>query len=141
MKEFEIIPKNGVGPIKLGMSRADVESCFGIPEFDNGTRIGYMSGYFIDFDAENNVEFIELSNSDEFKITYSGVDLHNVDAMGVISLIEGDDNYDRSDPEIGYSYVFKRIGLSLWRGTIPEGVEDTDGKYFEAIGVAIEGYF
>ena len=52
--------------------------------------------------------------------------------------------YDANDPELGYSYVFPGLQLSLWRPVIPDAeqnADDTTGRRFEAVGVGGEGYF
>ncbi len=141
MQKFEIVPNVGVGPIKLGMSRVEVEAFFGKPEFDSDDRIGFMSGFLVDFDASGNVEFIELANSTKFEAMYKGTNLHSVKAEEAVAVVEKDDVYDTSDPEVGHSYIFKTLQLSLWRGTVPEDSSDTDGQYFEAVGIASRGYF
>ncbi len=141
MNKFEITPNIGVGPIKFGMNRAEVESVFGKPDFINASRIGFMSGFFIDFDTNDKVEFIEVADSNEFEATYSGINLHKIKANEAVALVSKNHSYDSSDPELGYSYIFKGLQLSLWRGTLPENELDTDGMYFEAIGVASGDYF
>nr|WP_257001218.1 hypothetical protein [Vibrio coralliilyticus] len=49
-------------------------------------------------------------------------------------------NYNHSDPELGYSYVFKELQLSFWRPTLPD-VKEGEGLYFESVAIASEGYF
>ena len=141
MMNFEIIPKVGIGPIKLGMSRIEVEGIFGQPEHESNERIGYYSGFMIDFDENHKVEFIELAKSNNFSATLNGVNLHEVSAIDAVNYVSKIDNFDKTEPEQGYSYIFKGIQLSLWRGTMPENEADDDGKYFEAVGIAVENYF
>ncbi len=141
MRVFEITPHEGVGPIKLGMSRADVIACFGTPEHDSANRVWYHSGFAIDFDENQKVEFIELAASSEFKAIYKNQNLHEMPADQAVEAILKDDKYDKNDPELGHSYIFKSLQLSLWRGTIAENEFDEDGKYFQAVGVAVDGYF
>lgn len=141
MNKFEITPNIGVGPIKFGMNRSSVEAVFGKPDNVSNSRIGFMSGFFIDFNINDKVKFIELSDSAEFEITYSGINLYKIKADDVVALLSIKDSYDSTDPELGYSYIFKSLQISLWRGTMPENEQDNDGMYFEAIGVANESYF
>lgn len=139
MRSFNITPHEGVGPIKLGMGRKEVIKCFGLPEFDGDYRIGYFDGFLIDFDDDDKVEFIELADSDQFQVMYKNINLHQLKANEVVSFIEQEDNYDKNDPEIGYSYIFKMLQLILWRGTVSE--DDNNGQYFETVGIAIGSYF
>lgn len=141
MANFRIEPNVGVGPIKFGMSKAEVESVFGLPEYENGNRVGYFSGFMINFDALNAVEFIELAKSDLFTSEYKGIELHCLSASKVLSFVGEHDDFDLDDPELGYSYVFKSLQLSLWRGTLPDDENDNEGKFFEAVGVGCSCYF
>ena len=138
---FEIIPHIGVGPIKFGMSRKEVEDCFGKPEFDANDRIGFMSGFIVNFDDDDKVEFIEMANSNVFEATYKGINLHSVKADEAISILEKDVAYDKDNLEAGHSYIFKELQLSLWRGSVPVNSNDEEGQYFEAVGVANKNYF
>lgn len=138
---YEIKPLVGVGPINLGMSKAEVESHFGKPEFEEEKRVCYFSSFMIDFDDDGKVEFIELGESEEYTTSLNGIDLHRVPAEDAVSIVGKSDKFDEDDPELGYSYIFKKIQMSLWRGSIPEDNEDEDGKYFEAIGIAQNDYF
>jgi hypothetical protein len=141
MLAFEITPHVGVGPVKLGMQIHDVEAVLGKPEHVRDNRYSYLSGFMVDFDETGKVEFIELANSQLFQTTFNGINLHGVTATEAVNFVSEYDSYDRNDPEVGYSYIFKRLQLSLWRGTMPENEADDDGKYFEAVGVATDGYF
>ncbi|WP_415894565.1 hypothetical protein ACMXYQ_08965 [Neptuniibacter sp. PT34_22] len=141
MKHFAIEPNVGVGPIKLGMSKAEVIDLFGQPEFENNERTVYLSGFMVDFDELNHVEFIEVAKSDLFEATYEGINLHNVSASQAVEHVCKFDSYDNSDPELGHSYIFKKLQLSLWRGTLPEDENDEDGKYFESVAIGVSNYF
>lgn len=138
---FEITPHVGVGPVKLGMPVHDVEAVMGKPEHVHANRHGYLSGFMVDFDDTGRVEFIELATSKLFQATFNGTNLHNVTADEAVEFVSQFDSYDRNDPEVGYSYIFKNLQLSLWRGTMPDEGADEDGKYFEAVGIATGGYF
>jgi hypothetical protein len=141
VERYDIQPHVGVGPIKLGMSKAQVILILGNPRFERNNRYEFVSGFFVDFDSSGTVEFIELANSDEFQAIYNGVDLHNIRASKVLETIVENDNFDHSNPELGNSYIFKKLQLSLWRGVIPENDSDTDGQYFEAVGIGRKNYF
>lgn len=141
MKHYEIVPNVGVGPIKLGMQRAEVEKIFGAPDYEHDSRVSYFSGFMIDYNDSNNVEFIELANSEHFTASYEGKDLHRIPANEAVEFVSKFDSFDKNEPELGHSYIFKKLQLSLWRGTMPENENDEDGKYFEAVGIAEANYF
>ncbi|WP_282110341.1 hypothetical protein [Shewanella algicola] len=139
--KFEIEPHIGVGPIKFGMNRQEVEACFGKPEFDSDDRVGFMSGFLVDFDSNGKVEFIELANSRKFDVIYRGVNLHSIKSDDVVTFLEKYDAYDKSDAEVGHSYIFKILQLSLWRRTVPADDNDADGQHFDSVGIACGNYF
>ena len=123
------------------MHKSEVKRIFGKPEYENDNRVGYLSGFMVDYNKFNNVEFIELANSNKFNATYEGKNLHQILASEALELVSKYDSYDANDPELGHSYIFKGLQLSLWRGTIPENINDEDGKYFEAVGIGEANYF
>ncbi len=145
MIEFAIEPLVGVGPIRLGSSRAQVHAILGAPvKPPRDKREMYFDGFFVDYDEAGDVQFIELARSDVYRATFLGIALHEVPAERAIALVSSLDSYDPNDPEPGYSYTFLRLQLSLWRGTVPDldqSADDPDGRHFEAIGVARPGYF
>ena len=49
--------------------------------------------------------------------------------------------YDPDDPEVGYSYIYPDLDLSVWRSTMPEGQEDDEGRFFRSVGVGRAGYY
>ena len=146
MRKFTIVPHHGVGPIRLGMSRSQVHEQFGEPDFviRDRTREVYFSAFVVDFNKEDQVEFIELAKSEEFRGLFEGKCLHELPVDEAVAFVSQFGTYDTSDHELGYSYIFLDLQLSLWRGTIadpdqPEG--DPDGRYFESVGIAVDGYF
>ena len=98
----------------------------------------------VDFNKEDQVEFIELAKSEEFRGVFEGKCLHDLPADEAVAFVSQFGTYDTNDRELGYSYIFTDLQLSLWRGTIAEPdqpEEDPDGRYFEAVGIAVDGYF
>lgn len=144
MRRFQIQPGIGVGPVKLGVTRQAVHDALGKPESSRNEREGFLGGFFVDFDESGCVEFIELANSKQFKAFFEGKCLHQIPADEAVRLVSRFDKYDQTNPELGHSYIFLKLQMSLWRGTTPQAdqdEDDPDGRYFEAIGVAIPGYF
>ena len=141
MRQFEIVPGAGVGPIKIGMTKAEVHGVFGLPEFESGNRFGYLGGFFIDFDDRGQVEFIELAQSEIFAATYLGHDLHRIEAESAIGFVAAHAALDNNHPEPGYSYIFPELQMSLWRSVKPDDDSDLDGRHFEAIGIGCDEYF
>ena len=144
MKEFEIEPKVGVGPIRLGMTREEVREQLGDPDDATDQREWYLEDMAIDFDKSGHAEFIELAASERFRVIFQGKDLHELEADDAVAHLRAIAEYDENDPELGCSFVFPALQLCLWRPMIPFDGQDEDdptGRRFEAIGVAGEGYF
>ena len=123
------------------MTRANVYAVLGAPEYKNGKRECFISGFMIDFDDEGIVEFIEMAKSEKFVADFHGQNLYGITANEAVELISKYDKLQEDNTESGYSYIFPKLQLSLWRGTMPEDEIDEDAKYFEAVGVARCGYF
>jgi len=142
--KFQIEPGIGVGPVKLGMSKDAVHAALGIPKSSRDGREGFLDGFFVDFDDAGFVEFIELAKSGDFTALFEGVSLHDLAADEAVQFVSRFDQFSNNNREHGYSFIFPKLQMSLWRGTIPEEDQDEndpDGRYFEAIGVAVSGYF
>jgi hypothetical protein len=145
MRDFNIIPHVGIGPVRIGMSRAEVHSALGEPEHcaPNG-RECFLSGFMVDFNENGLVEFIEIASSNRFRGVFRGKCLHELPAEEALAHVSQFDEFDRNDPELGYSYTFVGLQMALWRGTMPDpgqDIKDADGRHFESISVAENGYF
>jgi hypothetical protein len=134
MKEFEITPLEGVGPIRFGMTLADVHAALGPPESVNDAREWFMDGFAVDFDSNGTVEFLEFASSDQFHILFHGQCIHELAADDAVALVTQHADFDADDPELGYTYMFPKLQLSLWRPA-------TEEPRFHAVGVGRDGYF
>ena len=146
---YEVAPLKGVGSILLGMSRAGSRSAMGVsPEtFRKSTADEFLTDAYNDsafqvfFDAKETVEYIELSSGGPIPVVYKGISVFETQADELIEIISLDAPCDQNDPELGYSYIFPRLELSLWRPVIPESQNDEDGRYFSTIGIGRKGYY
>ena len=144
MKTFDIEPLKGVGPVRFGMSRAEVHGLLGKPESVNGDREWFLDGFAVDFNSSGDVEFLEFAKSREFRVVFNDKSLHELDADDAVTHVSDVAPYDADDPESGYTYIFPKLQLSLWRPTIPEpdqSKDDPDGRHFHAVGAGCAGYF
>lgn len=145
MQVFDIHPTVGVGPIRFGMSRTEVREHLGAPDGDQDEdREWYLDGIAIDFDACGKVAFIEVAESENYRVLLDGECLHELDADSAIFHVEKLAPFDPDVPELGYVYIFPSLQLSLWRTVVPDAsqdAEDPTGRTFEAIGVGPNGYF
>ena len=150
MKSYEIVPHVGVGPVRLGMSREDVrrvmpapcESFLKTPDDAYETDAFHDSGFQVFYSGDSPaVAFIELSRDSGFTATYRGLDVFATQADQLVAHVALDGPFDRNNPELGYSFVFPHLDLSVWRPIVPESPEDAEGHEFATIGVGVPGYF
>ena len=134
MNIYKIKPGISIGPIQIGMGANEVMELWGKPQSIHGNRWMYHDGFFIDYGEYNKVEFIEIGKSNKYSIVLDGHDLHKTNANKAIEIVSKFDDYDRNESDLGFGYVFKKIQISLWRGSI-------EMEFFEAIGQAAPRYF
>jgi hypothetical protein len=87
------------------------------------------------------VEYIELSSGAEFRAMYRGMDVFGTRAEDVVDRVATDAPFDSHDQELGYSYIFPDLELSLWRPVLPESADDPHGRQFCTIGIGVKGYY
>lgn len=152
-----IIEPGAIGTIKLGMTKIEVEACYQeyITKYQKEYHTtNYIKNAFrVNFDANERVDFIEISSSlkDDFNCLFKNIDVFNTKADDLVNLIDKFAAYDRNHKELGYTYFFPAIGLSLWRPIIfreeyiqedwfkelsPENQEDEMRHlYFETVSI------
>jgi hypothetical protein len=147
MRAYEIVPSVGIGPVRLGSSREEVRAAMGTDpyicrRFNADEHHWHQSSFQVHYDERSQtVEFIEVAQSDEFVALYKGVDVHRTKADELVAHVSADAAYDPDNWELGYSYVFRALELSLWRPIVPDSPEESEGRFFEAVGLGIYGYF
>jgi hypothetical protein len=149
MPVLRVEPLIGVGPVRLGMRRAESRRAIGrvphafrkTPSSPNTTDAYDDMGIHVYFDAEDAVEYVELFSVPYFVVTYKGVNVFETPAEDLVDLISKDAPFDPADPELGYSYIFPRLELSLWRPTLPKDRDDMEARVFSSIGVGRKGYY
>ena len=148
MLEYPVEALIGVGPVRLGMSRAQSRCAMGLtPDpFQKGsspilTDAYHDAAFQVFFDADDKVEYIELSSHGPFVVTFKAVLVFELPAEDLVAFIAKDTPFDPDDWELGYSYIFPELELSLWRPTLPESDQDEDSRYFRTIGIGRRGYY
>jgi hypothetical protein len=149
MNTFEIIPLVGVGAFKLGMHRSlvksvftgEIKSYYKSKESIKQTDSLFNGELQIYYDETESIEFMELSTGTEIKAIFQNKDIFKTNANELIQYISQITEFDKNDPELGYSYVFKEIQMSLWRPSIPVKNSDETGNYFATVGIGRDGYY
>ena len=127
------------------MTREAVRETFGTPEHTaRDRRDWFLGGFVVDYDAGGLVEYIETALSPEFEAVFDGESLHRLNADAAVAHVGRHGTYDDQLPDLGYSYIFPGLQLSLWRPTVPapgRPRDDPEGRRFHAVGIAGRGYF
>ena len=148
MRDYNVEPFVGVGPVRLGMSRDAVHNAMheSPGPFRKGSSVApltdafHHSAFQVFYAGDQPiVEYIELSRDAELRAFYRGLDVFATPADEVAAFISRDAIYDEAGREFPYSYIFRRLQLSLWRPVLPE--DDDSGRFFSTIGIGRRGYY
>jgi len=149
MNDYTVVPKIGVGPVLFGMAQQEVRGIMPGPfhsfkktAFSKQYTDGFHENSFqVFYDDNSKVEFIELSSCRGFRAFFGDLNVFETPADKVVFRIEKDAPYKPNDPEIGFSYIFPALELSLWRSSVPESKSDEEGRFFLTIGIGAQGYY
>tara|TARA_B100000795_G_scaffold252948_1_gene222843 strand:+ start:1119 stop:1577 length:459 start_codon:yes stop_codon:yes gene_type:complete len=148
MQEIIVKPLDSTLNVKLGETRETVINTIGSPSRTLEQSDHYQNQtpmFSIDYNKNNKVEYINISNpnSTSIKVSLLGLDVFNTSAEEIILNLKNSHQLipDSKDPELGYSYVFLNKEFSLWRPIQHEDPDCEEGKYFECIGIGIQGYY
>ena len=157
LKKIKIVPHSGVNEIHFGMDRESVRSILGTPfnseeasvfEFDdikinNPAKDNYFENELqICYDTNLQVEYIECyGNETEYLEVF--LDDTNIFRTSVPELPEivksgYQADYDDTNEELPYSYIFRQLDLSFWRQEI---ANDEGNEFFWSIGIGKKGYY
>jgi hypothetical protein len=146
---FEIVPHQGIGPVRLGMNRTEVEAALApfpgaLPSNPKrkGSRVQcyYRGSLQVEFTAAGTASFIEVSNDSAFLSLYNGHDVFDLPAPDLFSLFAADDHagphqYNSSE------YLFPDLIVSLWEA---DNQYDRKGGYsrplYATVGVGNADY-
>jgi hypothetical protein len=140
--KFEVQPKLGVGPIKLGMDRTSAitgmdlksDSFMKTPMSEHPTDSFYKAGFQIFYEGEMpKVESIELSRGCGFEATISGHNVFDLPVSEALLIIEYATGLKPETEDEGYTYEIPSLGLWLWRQS--NELNGEEGLYFSTIGV------
>jgi hypothetical protein len=115
---FEIIPLDSIGPLKLGVTRAEAREAMramGFPLESARESLDYFHHSCIQTECgtDGNVEFIGISSSPEITVSYKGLDVYSLPAPELFSFIA---DHDASGTHIynTYQYLFPNQVITLW---------------------------
>lgn len=143
MTTYAVEPHVGVGPIKLSMSRAAARAAMlaagqtHVADTHAARDLFHRNSFQVWFDAGDVVEYIELSRDADFEATLQAVRILQLPVDQAVRFVERFAPYSTTDPELGWSYVFPMLDLSLWR-PVTEGPE---ARTFATVGIGRAGYY
>jgi len=171
MNEIEILPFDGIGSIKLGMTKEAVREAIGSPA-DNipaRTNAGIKcpeSDYFLESAIQITYEpktglvnWIGINDNVPFILTFKGLNLFKSEVKEVVAHTENHGVLDTDDDELGYSYSFPKLGICFWRESktvdLTNELEDAEddeeknwmlediekSKHFQQISIFIKKYW
>jgi hypothetical protein len=117
MKRFEVYPRVGVGPIKLGATRSAVREALATVSVkfirERGTQDFFEYGIHLEYDDDGTASFIGLGSHREITLILYGVDLFDTEAKQVFELMS---QQDKSGVHIfsPLEYTFPGQILSLY---------------------------
>ena len=139
VKAFGVEPHRGVGPVDLGMARAEVHRVMGPPTTTfrkglPGTLVDawHENAFQVFYDENDEAEFIELSRGAVDALLFER-SVFETEPDTMLAFVAEHDEPDMNDPELGNTYVFLDLDLALWRA-------DRKGD-FDTIGVGKPGYY
>ena len=132
MTRYEVRPLEGIGPVRLGMTRSEVRAAW--PEAPRISRRGgdagvdgwHANSYQVFYDAAERVEFVRGK------------------AAALVRHLDAKHAYDRDRGGSGHSFTFPDVELALWRQAVPgpdEQDEGDNGVHFDTVGIGRPGYF
>jgi hypothetical protein len=150
MDTYELIPRLGTGLVRFGMPRETIRNILGLPtetfrkSVDDRYEadIYHQKGFQIFYAGEEpKVEFIQLSSNSDFEVFYKGVNIFKTKAIELVQFISKEAEFNKNDPNLGYTYTFPTLDLSLWRPIIPPSKKSKEGQFFRTVGIGESGYY
>ena len=145
MRVFEVVPHVGIGPLRLGMTPAEVRRATGhAVEMIGRGREEMIDdlGLSVDYSAgDAAVAFIQAFPAEGVQFTLEGTDVFATPADELVAAVVRGERLPPSDFPPGQDeYRFPSLRLVLWRSFAAEEPGEP-GWTFESISVHVPGYY
>jgi hypothetical protein len=128
------------------MTRTECRDAFGgaytefrkLPD-DDRTTDAFLDAVHVYYDDEDRAVYIEVSRAPGVRPTFDGTAVLDVTAARAVAAVARHAPFDKDDPELGYSYIFKPLDLSLWRPVDDD--DEPEGRTFMTVGVGRADYY
>ncbi|HEX4613025.1 MAG TPA: hypothetical protein VH092_32845 [Urbifossiella sp.] len=137
---FEVRPGVGIGPVRLGMTPAEVRRAVGrckVTAGDGGGEWVDALGLKVDY-AAGAVAFAEAFAVARARVTLIGRDVFATPADDLVAAVVRHEGLPVADfPPGRHEYLFPPLRLVLFRGVAP----DEPGCVFDSVSVHTPGYY
>ena len=128
------------------MTRNECRAAFGsahaefgkLPDGD-GTTDEFLGAVHVYYNDEDRAEYIQVSRMPGVRATFDGLAVLEVTPAQAVAAVARHAPFDKDDPELGYSYFFKPLDLSLWRPANDD--DEPEGRTFMTVGVGRTDYY
>ena len=170
MKTVEVVPFERIGDLVLGIDQSSLRNAVG-GDFEN--QPAHVSGgisfpekdWFYDHSVSVHYDLqsklanrVSVGIDSPFKVLFKGLDIFSSEVTQVLSHTHKYGVLSENDTELGYSYIFPKLGIDYWRDSITEDLmadlanadeEDEDcilediekSKKFQLVSIFDEAYW
>jgi len=119
MQMYVIEPGQGIGPVRLGMTKEEVHQVLGAYDDHRGDLYYYLNNFLqVDY-IENRAAFIQVSQSAPVNVSLRGLPVFDLKDQEIDRILSSFGQVDMDDPEYGYVYDYKSLGINFWRDCNP----------------------
>jgi hypothetical protein len=157
-REIKIVPHLGANEIHFGMTQAEVRNILGTPfhteeasvfelfdeiKIDNPAKDNYFENELqICYDTNLQVEYIECygNEANHLKVFLDNTNVFSTSVSELLEIVKStyQTDYDSTNEELPYTYIFRQLDLSFWRQQI---TDDKGNEFFWSIGIGGKGYY
>jgi hypothetical protein len=146
MSEMRIEPGIGIGPIRLGMTHAEVRAAVAGQEIKGRGNRQRIPGLGLALEYTNSdgvVAFVEADSGSDAR--YDAIYVFEAPAEEVVAaIVQAAGLAAMNFPPGRHSYLFETLRLVLWRATVADDEQDEDdeaGRVFQTASVYAPGYY
>jgi hypothetical protein len=145
MNKLIIEPGVGIGTIKLGMAKSEVDCHINeyVQKYEKGTSYFnfFKNAFKIEYDKNEKVKFIEIISAMNIFLSCQchDIDVFSTKADELIPKLNQISEHEDTNDE--FQFVFTNIGLSLWRSSVFKEMDEEDQEeekkfmYFQTVAV------
>lgn len=152
MSAFDVVPRVGALPLRLGMGRQEVFDLLGETEHGDttGLALWFKVGVHATFGPDDRLAQIGFALAPGgVPVLYKDLDLNTAPATGVVAHISRDAVPSTEDPP--FSVVWRDLDVAVWRENDPADFDDWPpdvpddgdrrGLYWQSFEIGPAGYF